>query len=125
MSQPPPVPPASIPPHQPQQQQVAYLQPGTPSGATSGLEDYNRIAETVGMMPTLRVKDNVIQALVVLAGIIVGAVVGYIIGEQDPRAAVLGGVAGLVLFGLISGFVLMILGWVRAARARRDRPLSR
>ena len=124
MSQPPPVPPAGIPPHQ-QQQQVAYRQPGTPSGATGGLEDYNRIAETVGMMPTLRVKDNVIQALVVLAGIIVGAVVGYIIGEQDPRAAVLGGIAGLVLFGLISGFVLMILGWVRAARARRNRPLSR
>jgi uncharacterized YccA/Bax inhibitor family protein len=108
MSQPPP-------PLPPQNQQIGYRQPGTPS-AMSGVEQYNRVAETVGMMPTLRIKDNVVQAVIVLIGTILGAVVGYFVSDQDPRAAVLGAIAGLVLFGLVSGFVLMIIGWKRAKR---------
>ncbi len=107
-----------LPPTQPPvpSQQVSYRQPDLRTDGNSGTESYNRVAETVGMMPTLRVKDNVVQAIVVLIGAMLGALIGYFVGSRDPRAAVLGGFAGLIVFGLVSGIVLMVLGWVRAAR---------
>src|SRR6478672_12762403 len=90
-----------IPPEQPTPQ-IPYREPTTPS-ATSGIEQYNRIAETVGMMPTLRVKDNIVQFVVVFIGTIAGAIIGYFVSGRDPRGAALGALIGLCVVGIASG----------------------
>ena len=84
--------------------------------APDALESYNRVAETIGGIPTLRWRDNVIQAAVVVGAGIVGAMVGAVAG--GGIGALIGGVVGVVAATFISGVVLMVLGWVRAARKR-------
>ena len=86
---------------------------GEPSQPDS-FEQYQNVAETVGMIPSLRKKDNLIQGLVVLVCGIVGALVGGLL--WGLRGA--GGLAlvGLALGTLVSGFILMILGWKRASK---------
>ncbi len=59
-----------------------------PPSNRDGLETYNRIAETVGGLPNLRVKDNVIQAAVVIACTLLGAGIGYLIGAGRGRGGV-------------------------------------
>ena len=81
------------------------------------VERYNRVAETVGLMPTLRVKDNVVQAIVVLGATGLGAAVGWLQG--GGFGAVVGGAAAMILSAFVSGFVLMVLGWTRGAKGRR------
>jgi len=121
---PPPPPPPLQPQSRPQRpppippQAIQYASPGTPPPGTSskGSEDYQRVADTVGMVPSLRWKDNVIQLVCVVAGAIVGAAAGYFIAGQEPVGAMFGGVLGLVAALFISGIVLMILGFVRARK---------
>ena len=81
-------------------------------------ERYHRVAETVGFMPSVRKRDNIIQGIVVAIGTLIGAIVGWIIGEGEIGPVIICALAGLVLFGILSGVVLMVIGWVRAARAR-------
>ena len=87
-----------------------------------GLEVYNTVAETVGGVPSLRLKDNLIQAVIVTVATATAALVGFAIGSKgsDGYAAVtgalVGGVLGLAASTLISGIVLMVAGWVRSAR---------
>ncbi len=107
--QPPPVPPQPSPPTAP-----GPVTRQTPGGA---LEDYNKIAETVGLMPTLRMADNVIQAAVVLGCTALGALIGYL--RSEWLGAALGGAGAMIASALVSGLVLMVLGWVRAARKRK------
>lgn len=97
---------------------------GPKSREPDGRETYHAVAETVGMLPSLRWRDNLIQAVLVIAGALVGALAGLWLvsadrfGEGVPRWAGLGGgaAAGAILACLLSGFVLMILGWVRALK---------
>jgi len=94
--------------------------------ADDALEALHTAADTVGMVPNVRMKDNLIQGAVVLGGALISAIVGYfVIGEPRMHGvdgvfrwygAAIGGVAGLLGFGLLSGLVLMVLGWVRTAR---------
>lgn len=88
--------------------------------ATPGLREYQTVADTVGMVPSLRVKDNVIQAVIVVVGGFAGAGIGaaYLTpkGETWVIGAMIGALGGLVLSTLISGGVIMVLGWVRAAK---------
>lgn len=109
------------PPETPQPAQ----RPQSPGAADTpdALESYNRVAETVGLVPNLRLKDNLLQLVIVLVGLLIGAVVGYVLARQNGHAgqaalgfAALGAGLGFVLFGVLSGIVLMILGWVRAIR---------
>jgi len=110
------------PPPEPQAPPTA---PGTierRKGA-AGLDSYHHVAETVGMLPSIRVKDNVVQAVTMLVCCLLGAGVGWLLradllGEDVPRAAliVMGAVAGVVVGLLVSGVVLMVLGWVRVAK---------
>jgi len=72
------------------------------------LETYNRFAETVGGL-SLRKWDNIIQAVVVAGGTLLSTVVAIIL--EIPAAV--GFLAGLVIFGLGSGIVLMILRWFK------------
>ena len=78
------------------------------------LERYNRVAETIGMVPSLRRRDNFIQGAIVLVGIFLGVGAGLVFAEQVEMpmggAALIGGLLGLVVFGVASGFVLMIVG---------------
>lgn len=81
-------------------------------GEGDTLENYNRVAETVGGL-SLREKDNMIQAIVVVGGTtlcsLIGVVMGPILVMGVGMGLVLGLLAGLVLFGLGSGVVLMVM----------------
>lgn len=78
-----------------------------------GFEAYQAVAETIGG-PSLRVKDNVVQAIVIIASIVIGAAIGFF--GWGGLGAIAGGAAAMILSTLISGLVLMVLGWVRAAK---------
>lgn len=86
----------------------------SPAPAHSGLEQYNRVAETVGMMPSFRKFDYLFQGSCVVVGALVGAGVGY--AFMQGLGAIFGALAGFVVMGVLSGFVLMVLGWVRAMK---------
>jgi hypothetical protein len=81
---------------------------------SEGFELYNMLAETIGGMPSLRLKDNLIQTIVIVGctalAVIIGAVLGGTIGS------IVGGILALVFSTLLSGIVLMIMGWIRAAK---------
>lgn len=79
-----------------------------------GLENYNTIAETVGGIPSLRVKDNIIQAVVIALVTCIAVIVGTALGGAG--GAIIAAILGLLLSTIISGFVLMIVGWIRAAK---------
>ncbi len=84
------------------------------------LDNYQKIADKVGFVPSLRVKDNVIQGIIGVVGAGVGVLIGYLIASRAPTPSgdtslgmLLGGVLGLIVSVILSGFVLMILGWFR------------
>ncbi|HOX05998.1 MAG TPA: hypothetical protein PK280_06320 [Planctomycetota bacterium] len=88
---------------------------GEPKPAKAdGLEAYHTVADTVGMVPNVRFRDNLIQGLVIGGGALISTLVGLVLGGWTGAA--IGLVCGLVLFLLVSGAVLMVIGWVRAAR---------
>jgi hypothetical protein len=93
--------------------------PGPVSRASpnDSLDPYHTVAETVGMLPSLRVKDNVIQAAVVLGCAGLGAAIGF--ATNGGLGAIAVGAVAMIASALISGLVLMVLGWVRAAKRRR------
>lgn len=93
-----------------------------PPVPTDGLESYHTIAETVGGIPNLRGKDNAFQAVFVALSIAIGGgigallvLVGLVPGGNWIIGAVVGGVIGLFGGTLVSGLVLMVKGWLRAA----------
>ncbi len=85
--------------------------PRTPE--RSAIDEYQTVAETIGG-PSLRVKDNVIQAAVIVGSTMIGAGIGWLV-KQGIGAAI-GAVAGMIVSTLLSGLVLMVLGWVRASK---------
>ncbi|PHR92255.1 MAG: hypothetical protein COA78_33555 [Blastopirellula sp.] len=88
--------------------------PSDPPSKVDAFEGYQKVAETVGMVPSLRWKDNLIQAGVVGGMAAIGALVGWFLWGPFGAAGL--AVAGLILGTLVSGFVLMILGWIRLAK---------
>ncbi|CAG0977557.1 hypothetical protein PHYC_01586 [Phycisphaerales bacterium] len=86
------------------------------------MEAYHRVADTVGGVPNLRPKDNIVQTLVVVAAAALGALTGWVLvlarvlDWRPVMGAIAGGVAGLILGTLASGLVLMVLGWKRSLR---------
>jgi VIT1/CCC1 family predicted Fe2+/Mn2+ transporter len=75
-------------------------------------EIYNTIAETVGGVPSLRMNDNVIQAIVIGVTTAVAVAIGGMVG--GAAGALAAALLGLILSTLLSGIVLMVIGWVRA-----------
>jgi membrane associated rhomboid family serine protease len=73
---------------------------------------YDQVADKVGMVPNVRLKDNLIQLAVVAIATPLGAVVGWLVGRCG-MAAFFGAVGGLVAGALLSGLVLMVAGLVR------------
>lgn len=90
---------------------------GEPEGGKA-LDALHTAADTVGMVPNVRLKDNLVQGAVVLGGTLVAAVVGLFLGPAGERwiGAAAGAVVGLIVSGLASGLVLMVLGWTRTAK---------
>jgi hypothetical protein len=70
---------------------------------------YNLLADKIGGVPNVRKKDNLYQAAAIGVFLIVGAVVGWFLGEW-PQGVLLGGLAGLIAGTLISGAVLTVIG---------------
>src|SRR5260370_34290253 len=78
-------------------------------------EAYQFAADTVGGVRSLRWKDNGIQAIAILASVIVGALIGFLV-SFDLLYTLAGAGAGLIGGLILSGAVLMVLGWFRAAK---------
>ena len=56
---------------------------------------YNLLADKIGGVPNVRKKDNLYEAAAIGVFLIVGAVVGWFLGEW-PQGVLLGGSAGLI-----------------------------
>jgi len=78
------------------------------------IEALHTAADTIGMVPNVRAKDNLVQGAVIGLGTLISVAVGFLLG--GGVGAAIGAVAGLIGFLLVSGGVLMIIGWVRTAR---------
>jgi hypothetical protein len=87
------------------------LPPGAkPPGSTS--DSYDQFADKVGLVPNVRKKDNLYQGIAVVAGLLLGALVGWL-WKDTFEAALLGALIGLVGATLVSGLVLLVLGLKR------------
>jgi hypothetical protein len=80
-------------------------------------KSYDAFADKVGMVPNVRLKDNLIQGIVVVAFTLIGALVGFFVAPDTARSvgAGLGALAGLIGGGFLSGLVLMVVGLRRKA----------
>ena len=112
---PPPLPPLGLPQDQAAQKSEA---PAT-TGASA---QYNEFADRVGLVPNVRKKDNLYQGIFVLAFTFIGLAVGWfwdgapireVLGDNWPSRVVFGALAGLVVGTLLSGLVIMVLGFLR------------
>lgn len=100
------VPPPPITPAQ-------YTLPALPQ--RSAMDKYQTVADTVGG-PSLRIKDNLVQALIVILSTLLGAGIGF--AYHGTNGALIGGVSAMILSTLLSGLVIMILGLIRASNKR-------
>jgi hypothetical protein len=85
----------------------------------TGRQMYNTLTDTVGG-PNLRWRDNLYQALVILACLLIGALVGPLFVDYWLPGVIVGGLIGMVvgLFG--SGIFLMIYRAIQHARGKHD-----
>ncbi|MBX3170365.1 MAG: hypothetical protein KF760_23365 [Candidatus Eremiobacteraeota bacterium] len=77
---------------------------------------YQTVAETVGMIPSLNKNDNLYQGIFVLVVSLASFAVGCGLGGSQVGLVFL--LLGLIGSGLLSGLVLMILGFVRLGRKK-------
>jgi hypothetical protein len=87
--------------------------------AMTGRQAYNVLSDTV-TGANIRVKDNVIQALVIAVCLVLGAALGALVVEERIPGALVGAFVGLLvgLFG--SGIFLMIFRALMHMRGRHD-----
>ncbi|MDE0861563.1 MAG: hypothetical protein OSA93_15475 [Akkermansiaceae bacterium] len=86
-------------------------------------DSYQRFADTIGGVPSLKRKDNLMQGIVVLLFTGIGAFLGWLLpSEVDKTNLILGGAfGGMILGTFISGLILMIFGLTRASNRKRKR----
>ena len=72
---------------------------------------YEVMADKVGLVPNVRKKDNVFQAVFTAAFAVVGTLIGLI--WQGGVGALWGALAGIVVGGVISGVILCGVGLAR------------
>lgn len=77
-----------------------------PAGST-----YDVLQDKVGLVPNVRLADNLLQAAVTVVAVALGVAIGAVAGGVEGALA--GALGGLLLGGLGSGFVLMIVGLLR------------
>jgi VIT1/CCC1 family predicted Fe2+/Mn2+ transporter len=113
-NQPPPVPPP-IPPRP-----VEYHTPQTSN--QQSYTGYDRVADTVGMVPNVRLKDNLYQLIAGIIGAMIGAVTAYVLALNGisfaPAVYMLipGAIAGFVVAAMLWGIGLGIVGIVRGVK---------
>ncbi len=95
----------NLPPHE--AADLGGADPTTRSGV------YDTLADKVGLIPNVRVRDNAVQALVCLACAFAGAAAAAVLFPADLTALLSGILLGLVGGLLASGGVLMIVGLAR------------
>lgn len=90
-----------------------------PPGELTGRQVYNVVSDTVTGL-NARWSDNVVQGVAILAGLVLGVVIGALVASDRVTGMVFGGFAGLLvgLFG--SGIALMIYRAVQHVRGRHD-----
>ena len=93
-------------------------EPDERSKSLSNRETYNVLTDVVAG-PNLRMRDNVVQGIAVVVGLIAGAGIGYLVAWH-AAGAVVGGFAGVVAGLLLSGIGLMIYRFVNHLRGRHD-----
>lgn len=113
--------PAQPPPLPVRDQPVPYAtQPPTPS---STYTDYDRITDTLGLVPNVRGKDNLQQLAAGGIGMVIGAIAG-LIGAQFIKKAdtlilgIIGAVVGLFVGVVLFGIWLTIRGLIRASKSK-------
>jgi TPR repeat protein len=95
---------------------------------------YDRIADKVGLVPNVRKKDNLYQGICVLAFTVIGMEVGWlwdgaairdVVGDSWLIRMIVGALVGLVVGALLSGLIIMVLGYLRhsASRAMNEPPV--
>lgn len=89
-----------------------HAQPVEQPGQSLAQHQYQEIADRIGFVPNTRGSDNLIQGLAVLGGLVLGAIVGYLLKWGDAKVpllgAGLGAIAGLLLATFASGLYLAI-----------------
>lgn len=117
-----PQPPAPSKPPSPPAPPVVARTPETPAVGRplSAVESYNVVSDTpIGV--NVRGRDNLVQLLAIVAGLILGAGVGALASPRDRVTGVVAGAfAGLLAGLLLSGLALMIYRGLRHARGRHD-----
>ena len=88
-----------------------------PERSSDAFETYHNIAETLGGLPTVRKKDNLIQGLAILLSTTLGIIIGWI--SHGTTGAIGLGLGGMILGLVLSGLTLMILGWVRLGKRHK------
>lgn len=106
-SGPPPIPPQRMGYQAPQDQHTQRAE---------AYSDYQRVADTVGMVPNVRLKDNLYQLIAGAIGAVVGAFFGFALG--GTAGVVIGGLAGFVVVALFWGIGLGIVGAIRGVKKR-------
>ena len=95
---------------------------GAAPAATGNQEHYNRIADKVGLVPNVRKKDNLYQGVCVLASTVIGMTAGWfwdgaairdVVGDGWVLRMIVGGLVGLVVGALVSGLIIMVVGFRR------------
>ena len=92
---------------------------GPPRQPLTGRQAYNLVSDTVTGL-NVRRKDNLYQGLAILAGLVLGSGIGFLVMTDGLLGALFGGFIGLLagLFG--SGIFLMIFRAIRHARGQHD-----
>lgn len=99
--------PSSGPPPIPSSASTAQPLPAPPAGG--GRSSYQRTAETVGMVPDLSGTRNLLQLKIAIPITIAFALFGFLTGGLSNGLIWCFG--GLLIGVLVSGTVLMVLGW--------------
>lgn len=113
--------PASPPPLPVRDQPVPYATQSTSSPAT--YTDYDRLTDTLGLVPNVRGKDNLQQLIAGGIGMAIGVIAG-LTGAQFIKKAdtlilgIIGAVVGLFVGVVLFGIWLTIRGLIRASKSK-------
>ena len=85
----------------------------------TGRQQYNLVPDTIAG-PNVRLKDNVIQGISVLVGVLIGAGVGWSVVDEPIPGLLAGGVGGMLVGVFGSGLYLMIYRAMKHVRKDHD-----
>jgi hypothetical protein len=90
-----------------------------PNKPLTARQTYNVITDTA-IGPNIRLKDNLIQAVLILTSVLIGGGVGAMVIDDRLTGLLVGVFIGLVAGLLVSGMGLMIYRAVRHLKGQHD-----